>query len=180
MRKLMTLSLAAASALAIALPAAAQPGYPYGGYDPRYGRGYDQGYGYDNGYGYGYANGQRYIAEADRLRRQIDIDRQQGRMNSREYNKFRSNIDSFRNRAIRVSDRYRGGVDPYQTRDLDQELYRLQRWYYDFQREHPERYAYGYGNGYGGYPNDGRYGGYPYDGAGTIGGIINDILRGGR
>jgi hypothetical protein len=176
MRKLMTLSLAAASALAIALPATAQPGY-YGGYDPRYDRGYDRGYDqrYD-GYGYGYAGSQRYVAEADRLRRQIDIDRQQGRMNSREYNKFRSNIDSFRTRAIRVSDRYRGGVDPNQARDLDQELYRLQRWYYDFQREHPERYAYGYGNGYGGYPYDG----YPYGSSGTIGGIINDILRGGR
>lgn len=173
MRKLITLSLAAASALAIALPAAAQPGY-YGGYDPRYGQRYDNGYGYG---GYGYADGRQMVTEADRLRQQIDIDRQQGRMNSREYNKFRSNIDSFRTRAIRVSDRYRGGVDPNQARALDQELYRLQRWYYDFQREHPERYAYGYGNGYGGYPYNQPYGSRGY---GTIGGIIDDLLRGGR
>jgi hypothetical protein len=132
MRKLMISLAAAGAALVAASPAAAQY-YPQPQPAP---------YGYNNGYGYnGYGNNWGQVRA---LQARIDgVERQINRLDRRDRIGDRS-ADRLRNEADRIEDRLhraaRGGLNPYEMRDIEVRIARLE-----------QRVQYSVANAYGRY-----------------------------
>jgi hypothetical protein len=130
MRKFSMLALASAAALAVAVPASAQPGF--GGYDGRSydGRGYD-GRGYDGGR---YRGGsQRLMAEINQLYGMVDRDMRMGLMTKNQAKKYFRRLD--RDRELLNRDRRDGYLHPDTERNVAREVAELQRAYREFQRQ---------------------------------------------
>src|SRR5690349_19748530 len=132
MRKIVLSLAAAGTALIAASPAAAQ-------YYPQ-----PQPYGYSNG-GYGY-NGYGYgnFGQVRALQIRIDnVERQINRLDRRDRIRDRS-ADRLRDEANRIEDRLhraaRGGLNPYEARDIEFRIQRLE-----------QRVQYAVANGYGRY-----------------------------
>jgi hypothetical protein len=132
MRKLSMLALASAAALAVAVPASAQPGYN-GGYDGRSydGRNYDRDYGRD--YGRRGGSSQRLLSEINQLYSMVDRDLQYGRMSKSQAKKYFRRLDGDRDRLIRDR-RDDGYVHPNTEREVARDLADIQRAYREFQR----------------------------------------------
>lgn len=144
MRKFMIAMAATGAALVAASPAAAQyylapQPAPYG-YNQGY-NGYNQGYGY-NGYGNNWGQVRALQARLNNVERQINrLDR---------LNNIRDrSADRLRNEANRIEDRLRdrarGGLNPYEARDIEARIARLEQ---NVQYAMSNRYG-GYNNGYG-------------------------------
>jgi len=151
MRKVVLSVLAAASALAAATPAAAQY-YPA----PQ------PGYGYNNGYnGYGYNNqGQtgRWAGEVNRIRRDIDMLRSQGRLTNRELRRLNYDTSVVEN-AIRKYGY--NGLTRYEAQDLDRRVHNLHRAVSQMANNRStQRYG---NNGYNSYNGNNGYNGYGQD-----------------
>jgi hypothetical protein len=123
MRKFSMLALAGAAALAVALPASAQP---YGGYGQR--GGYDSRY--DNRGGYDRGDSQRLMGEINRLYSMVDRDLQTGRMSKSQAKKYFRRLDGDRDRL----NRDRGYVRADTQRDVARDLADIERAYREFQR----------------------------------------------
>jgi len=140
MRKLIIALAAAGSALAIATPAAAQyyPGQPYGA--P-----YGYGYGYNN-----YGQVRALQIRIDAVERQINLLDRRDRIRNRDADRLRSEANSIERRLRHAA---RDGMNPYEARDIQVRIARLeQRVQYSLGRGYG-RYGY---NGYNGY-NGGSY-----------------------
>lgn len=138
MRKLLIGLATAGAALIAASPAAAQY-YP--------GQSYGQGYGY-NGYGY---NGYGNWGQVRALQARIDnVERQIRRLDRRDVIRD-DRADRLREEADRIEhrlhERARGGLNPWEARDIEGRIARL---------EQHVRYALAYG--YGGYGYNNGYG----------------------
>ena len=158
MRKFMIVMAATGTALVAASPAAAQY-YPTPQPAPYGYNGYNQGYnGYNQGYnGYGYNCGQVRALQA----RLNNVERQINRLDRRNYIRDRG-ADRLRNEANRIEDRLRdrarGGLNPYEARDIEARIARLEQ---NVQYAMSNRYGgynngYGYGYGYNDRDRDGR------------------------
>ena len=119
MRKIVLPLIAAGAALAVASPASAQY-YPQPQPQPY---GYNGGYGY-NGYGYGFGQVRALQVRIDNVERQIN------RLDRRDRIRDRS-ADRLRDEANRIEDRLhraaRGGLNPYEARDIEYRIQRLEQ-----------------------------------------------------
>lgn len=139
MRKIVLSIAAAGAALIAASPAAAQyyPGQPAPyGYNNGYGY---NGYGYNNGYGF-----QGNWGQVRALQARIDnVERQINRLDRRDRIRDRS-ADRLRDEANRIEDRLhrsaRNGLNPYEARDIEYRIQRLE-----------QRVQFSLANGYGRY-----------------------------
>jgi hypothetical protein len=148
MRKVLMSLAAAGTALAFATPAAAQyyPGQPYG-----------QPYGYGSPYGnaYGYNN----YGQVRSLQARINnVERMINRLDRRDRIRDRS-ADRLRNEANRIERRLRSagrnGLNPYEARDLQIRISRLeQQVNYSLASRYGRNGYNGYNNGYYGYDRD--------------------------
>ena len=155
MRKIVLSIAAAGAALIAASPAAAQY-YPQPQPAPY---GYNNGYG-SNGYGsngYGYNNGfQGNWGQVRALQARLNnVERQINRLDRRDRVGDRS-ADRLRDEANRIEDRLRrsarNGLNPYEMRDIEMRIARLeQRVQYSLASGYGR---YGYNNGYGGQYGD--------------------------
>jgi hypothetical protein len=145
MRKVLIALAAAGSALAIATPAAAQyyPGQPYG-------YGYNQPYG--NAYGYNnYGQVRSLQVRINAVERQINLLDRRDRIRNRDADRLRDEANNLERRLRHAA---RDGMNPYEARDIQVRLARL---------EQRVQYTLSYRNGrYGNYGYNG-YNGYGYD-----------------
>lgn len=140
MRKL-TLTLAAAgAALAFAAPASAQ-------YFPQ--PGYGQGYGYNN-----YGHVRALQARVDGIQRQINYLFSRRAISRNELHGLQNDARNVE-RRLRNASRY--GLNPYEARDIESRIYRLER---HVSREVRDGRGWGYNRGYNsyGYPDRDRDG----------------------
>jgi opacity protein-like surface antigen len=155
MRKIVLSIAAAGAALIAASPAAAQyypqpQPYGYGG----------QTYGYGQQYGFGFQNNYRQVralqARIDRIEWQINRLDRRDRIGDRSADRLRYEAERIEQR-LRYS--ARGGLNPYEMRDIEVRIARLeQRVQYSLASGYG-RYGYGYngyGNGYIDRDGDGR------------------------
>jgi len=147
MRKIVISIAAAGAALIAASPAAAQY-YPQPQPAPY---GYNNGYGYNNSYGF-----QGNWGQVRALQARIDnVERQINRLDRRDRIGDRS-ADRLRDEANRIEERLhrsaRYGLNPYEMRDIQMRIARLeQRVQYSLANGYGR---YGYGNGYNGQYGD--------------------------
>jgi hypothetical protein len=154
MRKVLITLVAAASAVAVAAPASAQvfgnigvgigtPGYGYGG-------GYGNGYGYND---YGQVRSLQYRVNA--IQRQIEILDRRDVLSEREARRLREQSRNVERRLYRAASY---GLNPYEARDLNYQIARLEQ---RVQREAWDRDGrYGRRDGYYGdrdWDRDGRW-----------------------
>lgn len=140
MRKISMLVLAC-SALAVALPAAAQN---YGGRDPNYGGGaYDRGYdrGFDREWG---RRGGGFERELQQLNRQTQADWERGVIGKKVAKAFFNRIQELQRAENRARDKNGGWLDPQQTRDMRRAVEQVRR---DL-AQHESQYRGGYGYDY--------------------------------
>jgi hypothetical protein len=132
MRKLMISLAAAGAALVAASPAAAQY-YPQTHPAPY---GYNSGYGY-NGYGNNWGQVRALQARIDGVERQINRLDRRDRIGDRSADRLRNEADRIEDRLHRAA---RGGLNPYEMRDIEVRIARLE-----------QRVQYSVANGYGRY-----------------------------
>lgn len=135
MRKMSALILAC-SALAVALPAAAQP---YGGRDPAYGggdRGYERGFERDWG-----RRGGGFERELQQINRQTQNDWERGVIGKKVAKAFFNRIQELQRAENRAREKNGGWLDPQQTRDMRQAVEQVRR---DL-AQHEGQYRGGYG-----------------------------------
>jgi len=144
MRKLMISLAAAGAALAIATPAAAQY------YPGQYGAPYGNAYGYNNNWG----QVRSLQVRINAVERQINVLDRRDRIRDRSADRLRDEANSIERRLRHAA---RDGLNPYEARDIQVRIARLeQRVQYSLARGYGRN---GYNNGYGynGYGNNGGY-----------------------
>ena len=120
MRKIIFTIAAAASALVVATPAAAQWGAPvYGGqvYGQAYGAPYGNAYGYRQG-------GQQWARQLQQLRYQANTLARSGRLTRAEGRDLFRDLDNAERAIYRKG---RNGLTRNEARDLNERIYRIQR-----------------------------------------------------
>lgn len=143
MRKFLIPLAVAASALAVASPAAAQVHVGIGLGAPAYGAsGYGYGYGYNN---YGHVRALQYRVDA--IQRQITVLDRRNILSNREARSLREQSRNVE-RSLRRATRY--GLNPYEARNIEVRIARLEQ---RVQREAWDRNGrwgrgYGYNGGY--------------------------------
>ena len=134
-----TLFAALATATAVTAMAGAASAQPYGGYEGRYERGYDD---YDRGGRYERGNINQRQAE---IERRIEIGHRRGALT-------RNEATSLGNEArdiARLESRYRrDGLAPWERADLGRRLDRLESRLWQQARDDDRNYRYGQGYGY--------------------------------
>jgi len=144
MRKLMISLAAAGATLAIATPAAAQY------YPGQYGAPYGNAYGYNNNWG----QVRSLQVRINAVERQINVLDRRDRIRDRSADRLRDEANSIERRLRHAA---RDGLNPYEARDIQVRIARLeQRVQYSLARGYGRN---GYNNGYGynGYGNNGGY-----------------------
>lgn len=145
--------LLACSALAVALPAAAQS-YGRDGYYDRYGPQYDRGngYGYGNGYLNGYGEGgwgspgvRRQLVQ---LNQQVQADYQNRIIGDRVARAFTNRIQELNRAEVRAREKNRGELRPDQSRDLRVAVVQVQRDLEQYEQQSSAGYGYRGGFGY--------------------------------
>jgi len=139
MRKVLISLAAAGAALAIATPAAAQY------YPGQYGAPYGNAYGYNNNWG----QVRSLQVRINAVERQINMLDRRDRIRDRSADRLRDEANSIERRLRHAA---RDGLNPYEARDIQVRIARLeQRVQYSLARGYGR---YGYNNGYG---NNGGY-----------------------
>jgi hypothetical protein len=144
MRKVLISLAAAGAALAIATPAAAQY------YPGQYGAPYGNAYGYNNNWG----QVRSLQVRINAVERQINVLDRRDRIRDRSADRLRDEANSIERRLRHAA---RDGLNPYEARDIQVRIARLeQRVQYSLARGYGRN---GYNNGYGynGYGNNGGY-----------------------
>jgi hypothetical protein len=139
MRKVLIALAAAGSALAIATPAAAQNYY-----GQPYGAPYGNAYGYNN-----YGQVRSLQVRIDAVERQINMLDRRDRIRNRDADRLRDEANNLERRLRHAA---RDGMSPYEARDIQVRLARL---------EQRVQYTLSYRNGR--YGNYNGYNGYGYD-----------------
>jgi hypothetical protein len=152
MRKFVLSLVAAGAALAAASPAAAQ-NYPAPVQAP-YGYGYN-GYNGYNGYGYNNWGQVRSLqARVDNVERQINRLDRRDRIGDRSADRLRDEANRIENR---LHERARGGLNPYEARDIEVRIARLEHRVQFAMSDRYGRYgANGYNTGFVDRDRDGR------------------------
>jgi len=146
MKKVVLALVTAGSALAFATPAAAQY-YPA---PPAYGAPYGNAYGYNNNWG----QVRSLQVRINAVERQINVLDRRDRIRDRSADRLRDEANSIERRLRHAA---RDGLNPYEARDIQVRIARLeQRVQYSLARGYGRN---GYNNGYGynGYGNNGGY-----------------------
>lgn len=144
MRKVLISLAAAGAAFAIATPAAAQY------YPGQYGAPYGNAYGYNNNWG----QVRSLQVRINAVERQINVLDRRDRIRDRSADRLRDEANSIERRLRHAA---RDGLNPYEARDIQVRIARLeQRVQYSLARGYGRN---GYNNGYGynGYGNNGGY-----------------------
>jgi hypothetical protein len=144
MRKLLITVAAAASALAIATPAAAQY-YPA----PQQGYGYNNGY---NGYGNRYGAVRNLQVRIDRLQQRIARFDSRDRISEREARRLREDSRDIEHRLRRSA---RNGLNPQEYASVDYRIQRLEQRIFRDARD-GNRYGYNAGGSWSDRDRDGR------------------------
>ncbi len=151
MRRIVLSIAAAGAALIAASPAAAQyypqpQPYGYGAQPNAYGNGYGYNNGYNNGFQGNWSQVRALQVRIDQVERQIDRLGRRDRFGDRSADRLRDEANRIERR---LHDRARGGLNPYEARDIEVRIARLeQRVQYSLANGYGR---YGYGNGYNGY-----------------------------